>query len=69
MASGSDHAELSTLQAQIEELTARVVSVAERYAGTTDSAIAADLFAAERALVVARRCLGRATAVLEDRAR
>jgi hypothetical protein len=56
----SDLAELSTLRAQLEELTARVVSVAERYDESPDSAIAADLFAAERLLVGARRSLDRA---------
>jgi len=55
----SDAAELSSLRAQLEELTARVVAVAERY-DTPDSAIAADLFGVERALVAARRTLDRA---------
>jgi hypothetical protein len=60
----SDLAELSTLRAQLEELTARVVLLAERYDTTPDSAIAADLFAAERALVGAGRALDRAVARL-----
>jgi hypothetical protein len=55
----SDVAELSSLRAQLEELTARVVAVAERY-DTPDSAIAADLFGVERALVAVRRTLDRA---------
>ncbi len=59
----SDVAELSSLRAQLEELTARVVAVAERY-DTPDSAIAADLFGIERALVGARRTLDRAIARL-----
>jgi hypothetical protein len=66
MVSGSDHAEVSTLHSQLEELIARVVAVGERYAETPDSAVAGDLFAAERALVVARRCLERAASALED---
>jgi hypothetical protein len=56
----SDHAELSTLRSQLEELTQRVTTVAERYGTTPDSAVAADLFAAERALVAARRALDKA---------
>jgi hypothetical protein len=62
--SASDLAELSTLRAQLEELTARVVSVAERYDDTPDSAIAAELFAAERLLIGAGRSLDRAIARL-----
>ena len=63
--SSSDHAELSTLRAQLEELTERVVAVAARYGDTPDSAIAADLYAAERALFGARRALDRAITALE----
>jgi hypothetical protein len=62
--STSDLAELSTLRAQLEELTARVVSVAERYDETPDSAVAADLFAVERSLLGAGRSLGRAASRL-----
>lgn len=57
----SDRAELSTLRAQVEELVRRVVAVAAHYDDTPDSAVAADLFAAERSLVAARRQLDRAT--------
>jgi hypothetical protein len=60
----SDLAELSTLRAQLEELTGRVVSVAERYDDTPDSAIAGELFAAERLLIGAGRSLDRAIARL-----
>ena len=62
----SDRAELSTLRAQVEDLTRRVVAVAEHYDDTPDSAIAADLFAAERSLSAARRQLDRATTHLES---
>jgi hypothetical protein len=58
--SPSDLAELSTLRALLEELTARLVSVAERYDESPDSAVAADLFTAERALLGAGRALDRA---------
>jgi hypothetical protein len=60
----SDLAELSTLRASLAERTARLVSVAERYDETPDSAVAADLFAAERALLGAGRALDRAMARL-----
>jgi hypothetical protein len=62
----SDRAELSTLRAQVEDLTRRVLAVASHYDDTPDSAVAADLFAAERSLSAARRQLDRATAHLES---
>jgi hypothetical protein len=65
VSASSDLAELSTLSAQIDDLTARVLAVAERYDDTADSAIAAELFAAERALVGAKRSLDRAITDLE----
>jgi hypothetical protein len=64
MSASSDIAELSPLRAQVDELTARVLAVAERYDDTSDSAIAAELFAAERALIVAKRSLDRAITFL-----
>ena len=60
MSTDSDLAELSTLRAQVEELVRRVTAVAAHYDDTPDSAVAADLFAAERSLVTARRQLERA---------
>jgi hypothetical protein len=57
----SDLAELSTVRAQVDDLIRRVVAVAEHYDDTTDSAVAGDLFAAERSLTAARRQLDRAT--------
>jgi hypothetical protein len=62
----SDRAELSTLRAQIDDLVERVVSVADRYDDTPDSAVASNLYAAERSLVTTRRSLDRAIAYLED---
>ena len=64
MAASSDFAELSTLRAQLEELTARVVAVGDRYRDTDDSAIAAELDQAERALRGAARALDRAGGML-----
>jgi hypothetical protein len=60
VSSESDLAELSTVRAQVDELVQRVIAVAERYDDTPDSAVAADLFAAERSLMSARRQLDRA---------
>jgi len=62
----SDRAELSTLRAQVDDVTRRVLAVAAHYDDTPDSAVAADLFAAERSLSAARRQLDRATAHLES---
>jgi hypothetical protein len=60
----ADVAELSSLRAQLEDLTTRVVAVAERYDETPDSAVASDLFAAERSLRGATRALDRAASHL-----
>ncbi len=60
MPTGSAHAELSTLQSQLEELTERVVAVADLYRDTPDSAITAELDTAERSLLTARRAVERA---------
>jgi hypothetical protein len=60
----SDLALLSSLGTQIEELAGRVTNLAERYGETPDSAIATELFAAERALNSARRSLERASSLL-----
>jgi hypothetical protein len=60
MSTGSAHAELSTLHSQIEELTERIIAVADRYRDTPDSAITAELDGAERNLLTARRAVERA---------
>jgi hypothetical protein len=62
----SDRAELSTLRAQVDDLTRRVLAVASHYDDTPHSPVAARLFAAERSLSAARRQLDRATAHLES---
>lgn len=62
----SDSAELATLRSQLEELTMRVVQVADRYAETPDSAVAADLYGAERSLIAARRAIDHALRALND---
>ena len=62
----SDLAELSSLRAQLEELAARVLAVADRYRESPDSAVTSDLDLAERSLLGARRALERATETLRD---
>jgi hypothetical protein len=64
MSTSSDIAELSTVRTQVEDLTERTLEVAQRYDDTSDSAVATELFAAERALVSASRALDRALALL-----
>ena len=66
MSAPSDVAELSTLRAQLDEILRRIVAVAERYDETADTAIATDLFAAERSLLIARRSLDRALEMLAN---
>ncbi len=61
----SDIPELSTVRSQVEELARRVDAVADQYRDTADSQIAADLEAAERQLIAARRALDKAIAALD----
>jgi hypothetical protein len=64
MALSSDHAELSTLRSQLDELTTRIVAVGDHYRETPDSAILAELDATERALRGALRTLTRAVSLV-----
>jgi hypothetical protein len=64
VSASSDFAELSSLKAQLEELTTRVVAVGDRYRDTDDSAISSEIDQAERALLGASRSLDRATTLL-----
>ena len=64
MSAPSDFAELSSLKAQLDDLTARVVAIGDRYRDTDDSAIAGELDQAERALLGAYRSLDRAGSFL-----
>jgi len=66
MGTESDVAELSSLRTQLDDLAGRVEAIAERYQGTPDSAVAVDLFEAERALVTAGRVVGRALTALGE---
>jgi len=66
MTAASDLALLSSLVTQVDDLARRVTELAERYGVTPDSAVASELFAAERALSTARRTLERAARVLTN---
>jgi len=61
MATESHLAELSSVLSLLEDLTERVMAVADHYRGSDASAVVVDLDAAERNLVAARRALTRAT--------
>jgi hypothetical protein len=65
MSAESDRAELATLRAQLDDLIVRVEAVATRYEESDDSAVADDLFGAERSLVSARRLIERAIGRLD----
>ena len=69
MSASSHQAELSSVRSQLEELRARVEKIALTYQGTPDSAVAADLFEADRALTTAGRTIDRALTALSDLAR
>ena len=66
MSTTSDLAALSSIAAQIDELTRRVTDLAERYGESPDSAVATELFSSERALTSARRSLDRATTLMDQ---
>ena len=65
MSTSSDLALLSSIGSQLEEIGKRVTDMAEQYGATPDSAVAAELFGAERGLFTARRSLDHARAYLE----
>lgn len=64
MSASSDFAELSSLKAQLDELTTRVVAVGDQYRDTDDSAVSAEIDQAERAMLAAYRSLDRAAGLL-----
>lgn len=66
MSSTSDHAELTMLRSVLDDLVARIVQISDRYRESEDSAVAADLDAAERTLLTARRALDRAVGTLRS---
>ena len=64
MVASPDFAELSSLRAQLDDLTARVVAIGDRYRDGDDTAISAEIDQAERALLGAGRALDRAATLL-----
>ena len=64
MSTTSDLATLSSIVAQVDDLSRRVTELAEQYGETPDSAVASELFTSERALATARRSLDRASTLL-----
>lgn len=62
----TDLALLSSISAQIDELAGRVTEMAERYGVSPDSAVATELFGAERTLLAARRSVERAASLLDE---
>ena len=57
---------LSSISSQLEDLGHRITEMAERYGATPDSALASELFGAERGLIGARRALDRARTFLNQ---
>ncbi|MGH8999289.1 MAG: hypothetical protein ACRDY7_07855 [Acidimicrobiia bacterium] len=66
MSFDSDLAELSSLRAQLDEVRRRVEGIATGYHETPNSAVATDLFEAERALITAGRVIDRAVTTLGE---
>ena len=64
MSTSSDLAALSSITAQVDELSRRITVLAESYGRTPDSAVAGELFSTERAFATARRSLDRASTLL-----
>ena len=66
MSSTSDHAELTMLRSVLDDLVARIVQISVGAGAIKNSAVAADLDAAERTLLTARRALDRAVGTLRS---
>ena len=62
----TDLAALSSIGAQIDDLAERVTEMADGYGETPDSSVTTELYAAERALLGARRALERASGYMEQ---
>ena|GEM_PF-4226102 len=54
------------MRSQLEELRARVEGIAVHYQETPDSAVAAELFEADRSLTTAGRTIDRALTALSE---
>ena len=68
MSTTSDLALLSSLGTQLEDIGARITEMAERYGATPDSALANELYGAERGVFGAGRSLERARGHLQNMA-
>jgi hypothetical protein len=66
VSTSSDLALLSSIGTQLEDLGARITEMADRYGTTPDSALANELYTAERGLIGARRALERARGHLQS---
>jgi hypothetical protein len=66
VSTSSDLALLSSLGTQLDDLGARITEMADRYGTTPDSALANELYTAERGLIGARRALDRARGHLNE---
>jgi hypothetical protein len=55
----SDRAELSALATSLDDLTRRITTMADRFAGTTRTDVADGLYEVERSLLTAARKLDR----------
>ncbi|HUI47703.1 MAG TPA: hypothetical protein VL119_03330 [Acidimicrobiia bacterium] len=64
MSTSSDLAALSSIAAQLDDLSRRITAMAEQYGQTPDSAVASELFATERAFATGRRTIDRASTLL-----
>jgi hypothetical protein len=66
VSTSSDLALLSSIGTQLEDLGARITEMADRYGTTPDSALANELYTAERGLIGATRALDRARGHLQS---
>jgi hypothetical protein len=64
MSTTGDLAALSSITAQVDDLSRRITVLAESYGRTPDSVVASELFSTERAFASARRSLDRAATLL-----
>lgn len=60
----SDHAELSSLRALLDDALRRISAIADGYRTREDTMVASDLETAERSLVAAGRAVDRASKAL-----
>jgi len=66
VSTSTDLAALSSITAQVDDLSHRITVLAESYGQSPDSAVASELFSTERAFATARRSLDRAATLLSQ---